>query len=83
MTQDFIKKWKSYRKNIINPDNASWKDLGFDKKPKEYKSVDDYLEAEGEFDEGQQTSLVLIAEFIKDLEKIEYEAWETSMGEDL
>ena len=82
-TNDLIKKWKDCRKSIINPDNSSWKDLGFNKKPKEYKTIDEYLEAEGEFDEGQQTSLALIAEFLKDLNNLAYEEWEDYMGEDI
>jgi hypothetical protein len=71
--ESLIKKYQEWKQNIINPDNITdWDDLGFDEAPEGFKSVDDYLEHsdDAEYDEGQQTELRIIDEFIDDLRKL-------------
>jgi len=68
--EKLIKKYERARADIINPNYfISWKEIGFSKKPDEWDSIEDFLKEEGEFDEGEQTSLSLIAEFLDDLKK--------------
>lgn len=69
-TKNLLKKWEKNLQMIVNPDNFSWQDIGYDEKPEEYETVEEALMAEGEFDEGQQTSLALISEFLEDLKSI-------------
>jgi hypothetical protein len=68
--EQLIKKWEKNYENILNPESMSWEDLGFEEKPKEYSSPNDFLEREGDFDEGQLASFELIRKFIEDLKGI-------------
>lgn len=67
-----IKKYTARRKNVINPDDISkWSDLGFDKAPEGYDSIDDYLNGpECDMDERMQVEIQLIDEFLEDLAKL-------------
>ena len=73
MIDDLIKKYEEHYKSIINPDDFSWKDLGFKKAPKGFETVEDYMAGEGDFDEGEQTSMSLISEVLEDLKNIKKE----------
>lgn len=70
-----IKKYKKLIKEVVNPDELTWDDIGVDdwnEAPfNEYKDINEYLEYGGdsEFDEGQQTELRIYHEIIEDLEK--------------
>lgn len=60
-------------KEIVNPDDSDWEDVGFDSPPSGYDTVDSYLRAEEDFDESQQAEMGLLEEFIEKLEEIEKE----------
>ena len=66
---ELIDRWKDYRKSIINPDDLSWEDLGFDSPPSKLKSIDDYLEEE--IDERSQAEIQMVDLFLEDLEQLE------------
>jgi hypothetical protein len=68
-----IKKWEAHLKALINPDGITdWEDLGFDKKPDEFESVNDFLEndPEAEWDEGDQVEMRVVKEFLDDLRNL-------------
>ena len=76
--KQLIEKWKQQHDSIINPDGIDkWEDLGFDEPPDGYEntpeSVQKYMERgeDAEWDEGEQTSLQLIGEFLEDLNNLE------------
>jgi len=73
---EIIKWLKKKRKAIVNPDDMSWEDMGFDKGAEDeviaqFGSKEDYMEHGGdnEFDEGEQTELRLIEELKEFIEE--------------
>lgn len=68
---ELIEKYEQMKKEIVNPDEfESWEDLGFDEKPDKWETINQFLEADTGFDEGEQISLRLIGEFLDDLKQL-------------
>jgi len=65
-----IEKYKKELKIIIDPGKYTWDNLDFNEKPEGYNTVFEYLEAETEFNENEQTEINLITEFINELENL-------------
>jgi hypothetical protein len=64
----------SYREKvneIINPDNfQDWSDIGFDEKPEDFDTIEDFLEQDCTLDEREQTSIALYREILEDLKTL-------------
>jgi len=73
--QNRIEKLEEKRKNVLNPDDFSWDDIGFDEKPEEWDTVEDFLE-HGDFnglDEETQVIIRCIDEELDELrERVEF-----------
>lgn len=66
-----IEKYKEKIQRLVNPDNfQDWSDIGFDEKPEDFDSIEDFLEQDCTLDEEQQVSLTCYREFIEDLESL-------------
>lgn len=71
--EELKKEYKEKINQIINPDNSSWDDIGFDGPQPGYSSVDEYMLANEDYDESQQTEMSVYGEFVEKLEEIEKE----------
>jgi len=69
--QRLINKYEQRIKDIVNPGDLTWKDIGYDEPYKGFDDINDYFENGGDedFDEGEQTGLMIYREVIDDLEK--------------
>ena len=63
-------RWKLERHNTINAADLSWNDIGFDEKPEEFATVNEYLEKEGELNTEQFAKITVIDQFLEDLDMI-------------
>lgn len=72
LIKKLIEKYQESKNSVVNPDDLTWDDLGFDEPWGNFKDVDDYLENGGdsEFDEGEQTEIRIYGEIIEDLESL-------------
>ena len=72
MTLDnLIEKYKAMRVDIVTGGIDSWEDLGFDVKPDEWNSIEEFMESE-ELDEYDQALLSIIDEIIDDLDNFDF-----------
>jgi hypothetical protein len=71
--QELIDKYQERLNHTIDPDNASWDDLGFDEPPEGYESPFEFQRLHSERDEGDQAKEGLIGEFIEDLKALQKE----------
>lgn len=70
--EELIQKYEEQLVWIINPDGMTeWDEIGFNEAPEGYETVYDWLKINGEFDEGQQTEISCIQEFLEDLKSLE------------
>ena len=69
--QRLINKYEQRIKDIVNPGDLTWKDIGYDEPYEGFDDINDYFENGGyeDFDEGEQTGLMIYREVIDDLEK--------------
>ena len=65
-----IKKYSGLYLSTVNPDCATWKDLGLSKNEDGCKTPTEWLATHEEFDEGQQTSMAIYGEILDDLRKL-------------
>ena len=65
-----IEVYKEKRKELINPDELDWGDIGFDTPPDEWETVNDFLEKEENLDYEQQIGIRYIDEIIDHLKII-------------
>ena len=67
--QRLINKYEQRIKDIVNPGDLTWKDIGYDEPYEGFDDINDYFENGGDedFDEGEQTGLMIYREVIDDL----------------
>jgi len=69
--QELIQKYQERLNQVIDPDDSSWDDLGFEEAPEGFDSPLEYQRLHGERDEIGQNSESLIGEFIEDLKNLQ------------
>lgn len=68
---ELVKKYQEKLELEINPDKLRWVDLGFNEKPSEYGTIEEYLKSIGYCSEGQVVSIDIYREVINDIEDLE------------
>ena len=71
MTISEIKvKWQKRYSELVLRGIESWEDLGFDKPPKNYISIEEWMIENEEYDESEQTEIEMIKQFLDDLRQV-------------
>lgn len=69
--KDLIGECESDRISIINPDDFSWSDLGYEQgDDMDYDTIEECLIDTGDFDEGQQVEIRVLDKIIVDLKEL-------------